>query len=95
MGKISIHFYQPIAGCLGYKKAGGYRLEVYIEASCSLRNAVAGIHHISDRANLLAQLEDKRLAAMVAINGRINNSYWEAEVHDGDEVSFFPLHGGG
>ena len=95
MGKISIHFFQPVASYLGYRKPGGFRLDVNIDGPCPLRYVLTGLSFRSSGLNILEQLENRQNAAMVAINGRVDHSSLDAEVLDGDKVSFLTLHGGG
>ncbi len=93
MGRVSIHFFQPIANHFGYPEPGGFKLEPDIDVSAPLRNVIASV---SVRGlNILNKLQSEKIVVMVAINGLMDHSGLDAKVKDGDKVSIFPRIGGG
>lgn len=93
MGRISIHFLQPIAGYLEYHEPGGFNLETDIDAPIPFRNVISSLS--VNGINVLQQLQDGQIRVTVAINGRPNHLGLDAEIQDGDNVSILPIYGGG
>lgn len=93
MGRLSIRFFQPIAGAMGHPEPGGFKLETEIGSPITLRKTVASLK--VNGLNLLAELQRKPIHITVAINGRPSALGLDTEVRDGDEVSILPIYGGG
>jgi len=93
VGRISIHFFQPIATAIGHPEPGGFKLETKIDSPLPLRKTVASLK--VNGLNLLAQLQREPIHITVAINGRPSTLGLDTEVRDGDEVTILPIYGGG
>jgi molybdopterin converting factor small subunit len=91
---IGIHVYQPLASDLGYRKPGGFRVEI---AADGVRPVAQVLAACTDCAVDLSKLVGGDFAAscVVVVNRAVSRRGMETEVKDGDEVSLFRLVSGG
>lgn len=96
MGRVSITIYQPIAGLLGHPGLSSLNLQVPVEGTTKLRDAMRALGPYGARlVRELKRGKASKISSIIAVNGSTVHAGMDALVSDGDQVSILPMYDGG
>ena len=93
METFSFAVLQPVATRLGHPQLGGFKLQIPVTGSPTLRQALEDAGH----SDLIQALEDEQLSRMCAfvVKGQVNHARLNLTVQAGDQVYILPAYSGG